>query len=133
MHEKINHRHVTADKVREYRWRPVILAFHPVVLDRNVTFLKTHLAEALAESSRVARRAVSRTAVEERDHRHRRLLRACREGRATAAPPSSVKNSRRFTQPPHRRGRVVCGTVEAERLGRLEVDNQLELGWLHHR
>jgi hypothetical protein len=36
------------------------------------------------------------SAVEEPDHRHRRLLRARRERHPAAAPPSSVMNSRRL-------------------------------------
>ena len=58
------------------------------------------------------RRRVSlwRCAVEEPDHRHRRLLRARRERPRAAAPPISVMNSRRcsgrdvrfMARPPHR-------------------------------
>ena len=54
-------------------------------------------------------------------------------GHAAAAPPSSVMNSRRFIRSPRRRGRAASRDVEAERLGGLEIDHQLELGRLHHR
>ena len=44
-------------------------------------------------------------------------------GHAAAAPPSSVTNARLFTRSPRRRARAAsAGTVEAERLGGLEID-----------
>ena len=42
-------------------------------------------------------------------------------------------NSRRFIRSPRRRGRAARRHGEAERLGGLEVDHQLELGRLHDR
>ena len=53
-------------------------------------------------------------------HRHRRLLRRVASGRATAAPPSKVMNSRRFTRSPHRRGRAAFGALRDTRLGGLQ-------------
>ena len=62
----------------------------------------------------------------------RRIRSACcaraASGHAAAAPPSSVMNSRRYHSiTSSARARSVAGMVEAERLGRLEVDDQLEL------
>ena len=52
-----------------------------------------------------------------------------------AAPPSSVMNLRRrhHSITSSARASSVGGMVEAERLGGLEVDHQLELGWLQNR
>ena len=71
-------------------------------------------------------------AVEEPDHRHRRLLRARRERPHAAAPPSSVMNSRRLIRSPRRRGRAASADLE-QRLGGLEVDDEIEFGRLHDR
>ena len=55
-------------------------------------------------------------------------------GHAAAAPPSSVMNSRRsHSITSSARASSVGGTVEAERLGGLEVDHELELGRLIDR
>ena len=55
-------------------------------------------------------------------------------GHAAAAPPSSVMNSRRsHSITSSARASSVGGTVEAERLGGLEVDHQLVLGRRLHR
>ena len=59
------------------------------------------------------------------------LLRARRERPPAAAPPSSVMNSRRsHSITSSARASNVGGTVEAERLRGLEVDDKLELGRL---
>ena len=68
------------------------------------------------------------------DHRHRRLLRARRERPRAAAPPSSVMNSRVASF-----DHLVGGDEqrrrhgEAEHLGGLAIDDELELGRLHDR
>ena len=78
--------------------QPIGLIVGPAVFDRHVLALNVAgLLQALAEPTQTLRvPAVRRCGVEEPDHRHRRLLRARRSGRAAAAPPSSVMNSRRF-------------------------------------
>src|SRR5262249_38998368 len=52
-------------------------------------------------------------------------------GQAAAAPPSSVMNSRRFTQSPRRRGRG--RNLNAKRAGGGQIDDQLKLARLHYR
>ena len=82
--------------------------------------------KALAERGHEVRASASDRAVEEADHRHRRLLRAHAKRPRAAAPPRSVMNSRRFIRSPRRRARAARRHVEAERLGGLEVDDELE-------
>ena len=55
-------------------------------------------------------------------------------GHAAAAPPSSVMNSRRsHSITSSARASSVGGTVEAERLGGVQVDDEIELGRLLDR
>jgi hypothetical protein len=63
----------------------------PAVYDRHVLALNiAGVFEALAKSAHTVRQSIRRPAVEEPDHRHRRLLRPRRErpgGRRAADPP----------------------------------------------
>ena len=54
-------------------------------------------------------------------------------GHAMTMPPSSVINSRRLIRSPRRRLLEMERNLEAQRLGGLEVDHQLERCLLHHR
>src|SRR5262245_59693136 len=54
-------------------------------------------------------------------------------GQATAAPPSSVMNSRLFTRSPRRRGRESRAVTKTRAPWRFEVDGQLEFDRLFHR
>src|SRR5262249_19643368 len=54
-------------------------------------------------------------------------------GHATAAPPSSVMNWRLLTRSPRRRHLQRERHLQAERLSGLEIDDQLEFGWLQDR
>src|SRR5215831_18942447 len=59
----------------------MILAFEPVILDGYVLATDvTGFSKPVAERIRKARQSIRRPAIDEPDHRHRRLLRACREG-----------------------------------------------------
>src|SRR5215831_8031479 len=58
----------------------MILAFEPVILDGYVLATDvTGFSKPVAERIRKARQSIRRPAIDEPDHRHRRLLRACRE------------------------------------------------------
>ena len=87
------------------------------------------------KGGRPIRAEVGRRAAQEPDGRQ--LPGCCARaasGHATAAPPSSVMNSRRFHSiTSSARGEQRSAARQAERLGGLEVDDQLELGRLHHR
>jgi hypothetical protein len=66
--------------------QPVNLIFGPAVFDRHVlAFNIGGVFEALAKSAKTLRECVGRPAVEESDHRHRRLLRLARQ--AARWPP----------------------------------------------
>ena len=59
---------------------PVSLILRPAVFDRSVLAVDvTGLLEALEERREEGRITLRRRAVEESDHRHRRLLRPCHE------------------------------------------------------
>ena len=64
---------------------------------------KARLLQALAKSPQHLRDHVRRLAVEEPDHRHRRLLRARRERPAPPRRRAAAMNSRRFIRSPRRR------------------------------
>ena len=70
--------HATAHEVGHERWQAIVLALHPVVLDRYILALDVAgFVEALTERNGAAR--IGRPAVDERDYRHPRLLRARRK------------------------------------------------------
>src|SRR5580704_13115488 len=75
-----NNSHLTANEFgRQFR-HPIVLAIRPTIFDRHVPALDmAGFVEALAERAQQVRMYVWRRAVEEPDHRHRRLLRARRE------------------------------------------------------
>jgi hypothetical protein len=64
---------VAASKVVTRALRPTIFDFDVLALDKACVF------QALAESTQPFRVSIGRRGVEEPDHWHRRLLRACRE------------------------------------------------------
>jgi len=64
------------------------------------------------------------------NHRHRRLLRPCRSGHTTAAPPRSVMNLRASFDHLVGAGEQREGDGDAERLGGFQVDDQLYPGRL---
>ena len=75
-----DHRHAAAHQFGHDCREALVLALHPVVLDGHVLALDVAgFAEAHAERRGVARRVLGRPAVDEANHRHRRLLRARRE------------------------------------------------------
>ena len=131
-----DHGDLPANQIGRQRRQPVDLILGPAVFDRDVlAFDIAGVLQALAKS-----RAD--------DPRNLQAIRAPRKpitgiagccaraasGHAAAAPPSSVMNSRRsHSITSSARASSVGGTVEAERLGGLEVDHQLVLGWRLHR
>src|SRR5262245_39987052 len=55
-------------------------------------------------------------------------------GHVTAAPPSSVMNSRRFIiRLPRLRARAALRNFKADRAGGRQIDDEIELGRLYHR
>src|SRR5262249_46333504 len=75
-----NNRERMGDEISGKRRQPIVLTFRPAIFDGYVSsFDIACLIETLTECGYLVRRAVGRCAVEEPDHRHRRLLRARRE------------------------------------------------------
>ena len=75
-----DHRDLPANQFGRQRRQPLHLVLSPAVFDRDVLALDVAgLLEALAERPQAIRISVRRLAVEETDHRHRRLLRVRRE------------------------------------------------------
>src|SRR5262245_37494171 len=99
-----DHVHTTADEVIHERRQAMVLALHPVVLDRHVlAFDVAGFVEAFAERSDIAYGVLGRPAIDEADYR-RWLLRArrerpgCRraaEQRNERAPSHSITSSAR--------------------------------------
>ena len=87
--------HATAHEIGHQRRQAIILALQPMVLHRDVLALDVAgFVEAFAKRGGKGS-ASDDPALTKSDDRHRRLLRVRRERPATAAPPSSVMNSRR--------------------------------------
>src|SRR5262249_14459345 len=75
-----NHRHLTTNQIGRECGQSIIVTLCPAILDRNVlAFDVAGFLQTLAKGGHVTRVSLWRCAVEEPDHRHRRLLRACRE------------------------------------------------------
>src|SRR5262249_20887367 len=72
---------LSANQVGCQLWQPIHLILGPAVFDRHVLALNiADILQALAKSAQTLGESVRRRVIEEPDHRHRRLLRACREG-----------------------------------------------------
>ena len=100
--DRDDHGHLAANQIGRQRRQPIVLTFRPAVFDRYIAALDiAGFIQALRYASSWLRFGWSRAA-EKPDHRHRRLLRACRE---RPAPPRrrAVMNSRRFIRSPRRR------------------------------
>src|SRR5262249_9004256 len=70
----------TAHQVGHQSRHAMILAFEPVILDSYVLATDvTGFSKPVAERIRKARQSIRRPAIDEPDHRHCWLLRACRE------------------------------------------------------
>src|SRR5262249_2932236 len=75
-----DHRHLTAYQIGCEVGQSVDLVLRPAVLDRHILALDVAgFTKALAECGQIACTIDRRRAAEEPNHRHRRLLRACRE------------------------------------------------------
>src|SRR5262249_58217492 len=94
---------MTADEIIGECGQSIVLAIGPAVLDRRILALDiAGFAQAPTESGCAGGECYSRSAVEESDHRHRRLLGARRErpcgGRAPdqrhELPPSHAGHGR---------------------------------------
>src|SRR5262249_5526591 len=80
------HAHPAADQIGRQLRQPIITAFRPAVFDRHILTLDVaFFTEALPECGQVPYPKIYRDAVENADHRHRRLLRARRERPGPAA------------------------------------------------
>src|SRR5262249_24769003 len=93
-----NHRHLTANQVGRECGQSIIVTLCPAIFDRNVlAFDVAGLLQTLAEGGHVTRVSLWRCAVEEPDHRHRRLLRARRKR------PSGYTSADKYDEvpPPH--------------------------------
>jgi len=75
-----DHRDLPANQFGRQRRQPLHLVLSPAVFDRDVLALDVAgLLEALTERSQAIPISIRRLAVEETDHRNRRLLRAGRD------------------------------------------------------
>src|SRR5262249_29868902 len=69
-----------SDQIRRQLGQPVVLVLGEAIDDRDVlAFDVARLLQALMECAQTLRDIVGRSQIEKSDHRHRRLLRACRE------------------------------------------------------
>ena len=104
-----DHRHLTAYQIGCEVGQSVGLVLRPAILDRHILALDVAgFTKALAEYGQIPPCTIDRPDAEEPDHRHRRLLRACRERpscrraankRDERAPPHSITLSARNTSP----------------------------------
>ena len=127
---------LAADQIGHQRRQPVVLAFRPAIFDRDVAGPRRSRVSLrpLPECALTFGRAASaRPAVEQADHRHRRLLRArrerprrCRaaEQRDELAPLHSITSSASSC--------IELGTAKAKRICCLEVDHELKFRWLQN-
>src|SRR6516225_2709640 len=75
-----NDGHPTTNQFGRHPWQPIISAIRPAVFDRHVSALDiARLLQALTECIQHGPVSVERCPVQKPYHRHRRLLRACRE------------------------------------------------------
>jgi hypothetical protein len=78
--ERGDYRHLTPHEIGHERRHAIVLALHPMVFDHHVLALDVAgFVETFTKRSGVARGDLDRTAADEADHRHRRLLRPRRE------------------------------------------------------
>ena len=75
-----DHAHLAKHEIGGQFGEPPVLALRPVEFERYVlAHMVAALSEAFAESGHLRRSLGGRAGIEEPDHRHLRLLRACRE------------------------------------------------------
>ncbi|MFL5001197.1 MAG: hypothetical protein ACJ8DY_12510 [Xanthobacteraceae bacterium] len=75
-----DHSRLTNDQIRRQRRQPIAHAVRPAVLDRDVlAFDESGFLQALPEGGHEVDRVGEPADAKKSDHRHRRLLRACRE------------------------------------------------------
>src|SRR5215472_10873171 len=90
-----DHRHLTAYQIGCEVGQYVLLVLRPAILDHDILALDVAgFANTLPECGQIACTISKRRAAEKSDHRHRRLLRACREGPREGTPPPAAANSR---------------------------------------
>jgi hypothetical protein len=88
---------LAANQFRCQRRQTLDLIVGPTIFDGHVlAFDEACVFQALAKCTHAVRVAVGVCGVEEPDHRHRQLLRACREG-----PSSCAAEERDELAPPH--------------------------------
>src|SRR5262245_7935137 len=75
-----DHRHLAANQIRRQRWKLIIVTQRPAKIDLHILSIEiAEFAQAALERYYVSDGIFWRPAAEKSDHRHRRLLRACRE------------------------------------------------------
>ncbi len=126
-----DHVDLAADEIGGQCGQPIIVALRPAVFDRHVLSLDiAGFAQSLAERGHNGAYGAGRPAAEEADHRHRLLLRA--ERRVLRSSRRRAGAQARAVSFDHLVGagedRLRHG--QAERLGGLEIDDQLEFGRL---
>ena len=140
LRRRSDHGHTTANQIGHQRRQAIVLAFQPVVLDRHVLALDVAgFAKPLRNAAAYAAVRIGRPAVEEPDHRHRRLLRPRRQRprrRRAAEEGDELAASHRCSYHSITSSVMASsdgGTSMPSALAVLQVDDELELGRLHDR
>src|SRR5262245_34113163 len=125
--------YLAPDQIRRQCWQSIVLALGRLVLDCDVLTLEiSGLLEALKKRRHQVGGALDRSAPEEPDHRHRRLLRACRERPSRRAAEQRDEFAAFHSITSSARTRIDVGTSRPSALAvlRLMISSTLMACWI---